>query len=215
MPSGSVYFWYRNRRLCQTEIFSFISCFIQDALWRIWFRKSRNPFDAFYGTLKFVPLFTRAQSINQSNAHLHSYTQHATESNFPISHVPVAGFHLLTFACVVWRDAVLLGEWFPTFRRIVVPSSSAWRWRWRYYGPKHRPLTLRRAAVFLSHAAILLRCLPWQYSEKHRNYRFWSLMYSIVPPSSPLGPDISICFLLFLVHVQSVNWIWCSLFMSV
>jgi hypothetical protein len=128
--------------------------------------------------------------MNQSNAHLHSYTQHPTENYFPISRVPLAAFQLLTFACVVWRDVVLLGEWFPTFRRIVVPPSSPSPWRWRHYGPNRHPLTS-------SH-----RCLPFPYGNPALLFapaifrevqKLQILVINIFHcrPSSPLGPGIS------------------------
>jgi len=49
---------------------------------------------------------------------------------------------------ILWRYAVSIGKWLPTFHRIVLPtpsgSSTPWRetfwpWRWRHYAPqKHR-----------------------------------------------------------------------------
>jgi hypothetical protein len=144
--------------------------------------------------------------MKQSNAHLHSYTQHPTESYFPISRVPVAGFQLLTFACVAWRNAVLLGEWFPTFRRIVEPSFSTSPWRWRYYGPKRHPLTSSpRSLPFpCGNPAALFAPAIFREAQKLQ-----ILVINIFHcrSSSLLRPDIFIYFLLFLVHMQSVNWI--------
>jgi hypothetical protein len=209
-----VYFWYRNRRLCQTEFFSFISYFIQDALWRIWFRKSRNPFAAFYGTPKFIPLFTRAQSVNQSNAHLHSYTQYPTESNFLISRFPVAGFQLLAFVCcVTWHRVV--GRVVPD----VSKDSTA------FIFCLTLTMTVLRSETSPTHTSSR-RSLPFPCGNPAALFapaifieaqKLQILAINIVHclPSSPIGPDISICFLLFLVYTRSVNWIQCSLFMSV